>query len=87
MSFASPAWLLLVPLLALAGWRWPALRLQEPLRALALLALTLALAGLRIGGAAGRDVWVLVDRSASAAAAWDRVGGEWESLLAQGHRH
>ena len=85
MSFASPAWLLLVPLLALAGWRWPALRLQEPLRALALLALTLALAGLRIGGAAGRDVWVLVDRSASAAAAWDRVGGEWESLLAQGH--
>ena len=67
MSFASPAWLLLLPLLALAGWRWPALRLREPLRALALVALVLALAGLRIGGAAGRDVWVLVDRSASAA--------------------
>ncbi len=84
MSFASPAWLLLLPLLALAGWRWPALRLREPLRAVALVALVLALAGQRIGGAAGRDVWVLVDRSASAAPAWDRVGAEWESLLAQG---
>ena len=84
MSFASPAWLLLLPLLGLAGWRWPALRLQEPLRAVALLALVLALAGLRIGGAAGRDVWVLVDRSASAVPVWDRVGGEWESLVAQG---
>ncbi|HLP09894.1 MAG TPA: vWA domain-containing protein, partial [Opitutaceae bacterium] len=84
MSFASPAWLLLLPLLGLAGWRWPALRVQEPLRAIVLLALTLALAGLRIGGVAGRDVWVLVDRSASAATAWDRAGAEWESLLAQG---
>ncbi len=84
MSFASPAWLLLLPLLGLAGWRWPGLRLQEPLRALALAALVLVLAGVRIGGAAGRDVWVLVDRSASTVAAWDRAGAEWESLLAQG---
>jgi hypothetical protein len=84
MSLVSPAWLLLLPLLALAGWRWPGLRLREPLRALVLVALVLALAGLRIGGAAGGDVWVLVDQSASAAVTRDRVGGEWESLLAQG---
>lgn len=84
MTLLSPAWLLLLPLLALAGWRWPALRLQEPLRALALLLLVLVLAGLRIGGAAGRDVWVLVDQSASAEAGRTRVTAEWESLLAGG---
>lgn len=84
MTLLAPVWLILVPLAVLAGWRWPALRLQEPLRALALVLVILVLAGLRFGGGAGRDVWVLVDQSDSAAEARERVAREWEGLLERG---
>ncbi|MEM6883725.1 MAG: vWA domain-containing protein [Verrucomicrobiota bacterium] len=67
MTFLQPQWLLLLPLLALAGWRWPVLRFHEPLRVLALLMLVLLLAGMRIQlPADGMDLWVLLDRSDSA---------------------
>ena len=45
MRFAQPEWFFLVPALFAAGWRWPGLRLQEPLRALAL-AVSMALPGM-----------------------------------------
>jgi len=68
MTFIAPEWLLLVPALAIVGWRVPRLRLREPLRAgaLVLLAMTLADPRLRLGGG-GMDLWVLVDHSDSAA--------------------
>lgn len=69
MNFAAPEWLLLVPALIALGWRVRALRLHEPLRAvaLALLVLTLANPRLTLGGG-GIDLWVLTDKSDSAAA-------------------
>ena len=93
MSFAEPTWLLILPALALLAWQWPRLELKRPLRVLCLLLLTLALAHPQwplLGP--GVDLWVLTDRSDSAA---DLLGPrlpEWESLLrrnmgAQDHLH
>ena len=83
MNFSAPEWLFLIPALLVAGWRWRrTLRLHEPLRALALLALVLALAGLRLRLASGGlDLWVLVDRSDSAAAAIAHESNEIASIL------
>lgn len=85
MTFDAPAWLVLLPFLALLGWRWRGLRLHEPLRALALLLIVLALTAPRTRwGDDGRDVWVLVDRSDSASATLATALPEWEQLLAKG---
>ncbi|NJK91917.1 MAG: VWA domain-containing protein, partial [Blastochloris sp.] len=82
MSFEFAEWLLLLPLLALMGWRWRALRLEEPLRAGFLLCLVLLLAGLRLKqGGQGTDLWVLVDRSQSTQRMISRNWTEWRHLL------
>lgn len=82
MSFGAPEWLFLLPALAVLGWRVRALRLHEPLRALALLAVVVALAEprARLGGG-GLDLWVLVDRSDSAAAAAAKHAGEAAAII------
>lgn len=85
MTFESPAWLILAPFLALIGWRWRRLRLHEPLRATAAILVLLALAGPRTRwGDEGRDVWVLVDRSASVSGTLAAALPEWEQLLERG---
>ena len=82
IRFASPEWLIFLPLLLLAAWWWRRLRLWMPLRALclALLLLVLMQPQLRRLGK-GLDLWVLVDRSASAADAMVAQLGEWQALL------
>lgn len=67
MRFASPEWLILLPLIAIVAWRWPRLGLLRPLRAtlVVLLLLLLMRPEIRRLGA-GLDVWVLADRSNSA---------------------
>ena len=78
----APEWLILVPALIFVTWYWRAPRLEKPLRLLALLLLVLALAEPFLPGkGCGLDLWVLVDRSASAR---DRLAprlDEMESLL------
>jgi hypothetical protein len=82
MSFGAPEWLFLLPVLIVAGWRWRGLKLQEPLRALALVVAVLALADPRLRlTSAGLDVWVLADRSDSAATAMAAQSNEFTNIL------
>jgi hypothetical protein len=82
MTFSSPEWFFLLPALAVLGWRVRSLRLREPVRALALLVLVLALADprARMGGG-GLDLWVLMDRSDSVAAEAQGQAAEVEAIL------
>jgi hypothetical protein len=82
MTFSAPEWFFLLPALAVLGWRARSLRLHEPVRALALLALVLALADprARMGGG-GLDLWVLMDRSDSIAAEAQGQAAEVEAIL------
>ena len=83
MSLATPAWLLLVPLLVAAGWQWRALGLGRPLRAACLGLVVLLLADPQVRWRSdGLDLWLLVDRSDSAAEELTPRLREWESLLA-----
>lgn len=82
MTFGAPEWFFLLPLLAGIAWRWRTLRLHEPLRAAGLIALVLALADPRLRlASSGLDVWVLVDRSDSAAGAVAAQAREIETIL------
>ena len=86
----APEWFLLVPVLILAAWVWKALRLWEPLRALALLTTVVALADPQIRlRHPGMDLWVLFDRSESAQDLTAAGEQEWRRLLEksrQSHR-
>ena len=82
MTFGAPEWFFLLPALAVAAWRWRGLRLHEPLRVLALIALVFALADPRLKlASAGLDLWVVADRSDSAAGAMAAQGREIEDIL------
>ncbi|EIQ01748.1 von Willebrand factor type A-like protein [Opitutaceae bacterium TAV1] len=87
MMFHAPEWFFVVPALVVLGWRFRVLRLHEPVRALALLALVVALADprARVGGNA-LDVWVLADRSDSVAATAAAQAGEVASILERSKR-
>lgn len=87
MTFGAPEWFFLLPALIALGWRKRAWRLHEPVRALALIALVLALADprLRIGGS-GLDVWVLMDRSDSIAEQAAAQAPEVASILERAKR-
>lgn len=81
-AFAAPEWLFLAPALLALGWRAKSLRLGEPLRAtlLGLLILALSDPQIRLGGG-GLDLWVLVDRSDSTAAAAATQAPEVAAIL------
>ena len=84
MRFAAPEWFLLVPVLLFAAWKWPGLELRRPRRAVLVVLFLLVLVQpeiRRIGP--GLDLWVLVDRSASAADAIEPRRAEMEGLIAK----
>ncbi len=84
MSFASPHFFLLIPLLILTGWLFRRLELWMPLRVLLLLLLVIAMCEpqLRLKRG-GMDLWVLLDRSESAREMVDGGEREWRTLLEQ----
>lgn len=82
LRLAAPEWLLLIPLLALLGVTFRRLHLTRPLRILALTLLVLLLARPQLRRLAdGLDLFLLVDRSASATDVIATNLAEWESLL------
>ncbi len=84
MRFLTPEWWLLLPLLVIVGFARRRLRLWQPLRALCLALLILVFVQPQIRRLGkGLDLWVLVDRSASAADGMAAHLAEWESLLAR----
>lgn len=88
MRLDAPEWLLLLPALAFVAWYWRKPRLTRPLRALALVLAVVALARPRIPGRSdGVDLWVLVDRSASARDLLAPRLDEIETLLERGRSH
>ncbi|WP_075090533.1 hypothetical protein [Verrucomicrobium spinosum] len=82
MRLLSPEWLLLIPVLAVAGWFWRGLKLARPLRVLCLLVVTALLVQPQVRKQSDAlDLWVLVDQSESAG---DLLGpriSEWETIL------
>lgn len=84
MRFLAAHWLLLAPLIFFVAWRYPALGLRRPLRALCALLLMLALLDPALGaGSKPLDVWLLLDRSKSAVSSVQPYMAEWEGLLAK----
>ncbi|HET7238672.1 MAG TPA: hypothetical protein VFI76_06585, partial [Terrimicrobiaceae bacterium] len=82
LRLAAPQWLLLLPALVALAWQFPRMRLWSPLRAGCALLLVLCLARPEIRrGAAGMDLWVLVDRSDSAQGSVEPRRVEMERLL------
>lgn len=82
MRFDAPQWLLLLPLLVALGWWLPRLRLWQPWRALIALCLVIALCQLTWQQrGSGLDLWVLVDRSDSAAEGIAKRLPEWDAIL------
>jgi hypothetical protein len=82
LHFAAPGYAVLLPLLAVAAWRWPWLRLTRPLRCLWLAGLVLVLMQPHVRlRRSGLDLWVLVDRSASAGDEIARRLPEWQQIL------
>ena len=82
MTLASPQFLFLLPLLLLAAWRFRRMQLWRPLRVLLLVLVILLLCDPRVVlKSGGIDLWVLFDRSRSAADLVDAGEPEWRSLL------
>lgn len=82
MRFATPEWWILAPLLLGLAFAWRRLRLGQPLRAACAVLLVLVFMGPQIRRLGrGLDLWVLVDRSVSAADALAARLPEWQTLL------
>ncbi|MDF1657254.1 MAG: VWA domain-containing protein [Verrucomicrobiales bacterium] len=82
MSFGAPQFLILLPLLFLAGWFFRSLALWRPLRALLLILLVTALCDPALRLRSDKmDLWVLFDRSSSASEMVEAGEDEWKSLL------
>ncbi len=80
--FFSPQWFLLLPVFAVIGWYFRPLDLWRPRRFIPLLLITLILVDPQIKRLKdGLDLWVLVDRSSSAADIVDQNIAEWRRLL------
>ena len=88
IRFLTPEWWLLVPVLLVFAFTWRRLRFWQPLRLLAAALLVLALMQpqvRRLGR--GLDLWVLVDRSASAADGMEDYVKGLEKKLVTGSGH
>jgi uncharacterized membrane protein len=82
MTFHAAYWIVLLPALIALAWRYPSLQLAKPLRALLMLLLIAMLAEPQIQlTSTGLDLWVLVDKSASAKTSLGPKLREWERLL------
>lgn len=82
MSFASPQFFFLIPILILLGWVFRSTQLWRPLRILLLLLLVAAICNpLVLLKTGGMDLWVLMDRSLSSRDLVERNEEEWKSLL------
>ena len=82
MTFGSPQFFFLLPLLLLVGWIFRRLELWRPLRVLLLLLITVILCDPRVVlKTGGIDLWVLLDRSRSAQDLVDAGEREWRTLL------
>lgn len=82
MTFGSPQFFFLLPLLLLVGWIFRRLELWRPLRVLLLLLITVILCDPRVVlKTGGIDLWVLLDRSRSAQDLVDAGEQEWRTLL------
>lgn len=82
MTILNPEWVLLVAVFALLGWQVKALELWRPWRVVLCALLVLLLMDLQLERLQrGLDLWVLVDRSASANDAVEAGLVEWESIL------
>ncbi len=87
LRFAAPQWFLLLPAFVLLAWWVPRARLWQPLRAACLVVLVLFLARPELRRtASGLDLWVLMDRSASAVEALEPRRAEMEKLLENNRR-
>ena len=87
MTLGAPEWLVVLPFLAFAAWRWRTLGLWSPLRLGCLALLVTALSQPRLSrGGHGLDVWLLLDRSASARDLVDPRRAEIEALLDRSRR-
>ncbi|CAN5515576.1 VWA domain-containing protein [soil metagenome] len=85
LRLAAPQWLLLLPIFGLLAWWLPRARLRRPLRAACLLLMVLFLARPEIRRTAtGLDLWVLMDRSASAQDSVEPRRTELERLIEAG---
>ena len=82
MTFVSPQFFFLLPLLVLVGWLFRRLELWRPLRAALLLLITVILCDPRVVlKTGGIDLWVLLDRSRSAQDLVNAGEQEWRTLL------
>lgn len=82
MRLASPQWLLLLPVLVLVWRIFPGLGLHRPLRAVIFGLLVLVQSDLQLSTRdAGLNLWVLLDRSDSAAAEVNSGLPEWQDIL------
>ncbi len=82
LRFAAPQWFLLLPAFALLAWWIPRMRLWQSLRALCVVLLVLYLVKPEWRWtSSGLDLWVLMDRSASAADVLESRRSEIERLL------
>ncbi len=82
MILASPQFLLLLPLIAAAGWFFSRLQLWKPLRVGIILLIVFILSDPQIEQKGrGIDLWVLVDRSFSAEQVVEKNFKEWRTLL------
>lgn len=84
MRILHPEWLLLVPILALACWRWKRLgrALQNPRRLACLGLLLLMLLRVEVRRLSdGLDLWVLIDHSDSARDWVEGRASEWRAVL------
>lgn len=82
MKLEAPQFLILLPVLALAGWYFRRLKLWRPLRLAAVLIAVLALCDPRLQRQRNQmDLWVLLDRSASAQDLVEQGEDEWRKLL------
>lgn len=87
LRLLAPEWLFLLPLLALAGWKYSFLRLHAPVRAAALIAFILALAHPVFNkGGSEMDLWVMVDQSNSTGGIPANQSTELQAILEKAKR-